>query len=241
MAAEMVAGAGLLLDERELFWGIQTAAETAFHIIPVFVLRLIERSCARRALDARTMPFPPAAAERSMARSSVRTISVVNRRVSSGTHRSPKCRERLFCMGIAVKVQVFPKGLADRVRKFLADQRAGAGKRRRQAFFPRRQHRRLLSQNGFPPRGLDGVHKLVFRHPFLPGKPVFRGEKKGRGMRAPQSIQCGTRRQLFFSQTAFSEREPRQIVVHGPDGRRLPTRRNSFSAYRPRTTCARGR
>ena len=45
-------------------------------------------------MDARTMPFSPTAADRPMARSSVRTISVENSFVSSGAHRSPKWRVR---------------------------------------------------------------------------------------------------------------------------------------------------
>lgn len=217
MAAEMVAGAGLLLDERELFWGIQTAAEAAFHIIPVFVLLFIgAQLCAQGVGRAN---HAVSACRRRAVNGQIVGADHLGRE-QTGQQRNPPFpemqRERLFCMGIAVKVQVFPKGLADRVRKFLAAQRAGAGKRCRQAFFPRGQHGRLLSQNGFPARGLDGVHKLVFRHPFLPGKPVFRGEKS-RGMRAPQSIQRRTLGQLFFVYGVF-EREPRQIVVHGLTG-----------------------
>ena len=217
MAAEMVAGAGLLLDERELPRGIQTAAEAAFHIVPVLVLLFIgAQLCAQGVGRAN---HAVSACRRRAVNGQIVGADHLGRE-QTGQQRNPPFpkmqRERLFCMGIAVKAQVFPKGLADRVRKFLAAQRAGAGKRRRQAFFPRGQHGRLLSQNGFPPRGLDGVHKLVFRHPFLPGKPVFRGEKS-RGMRAPQSIQCGTLGQLFSVYGVF-EREPRQIVVHGLTG-----------------------
>ena len=58
------------------------------------------------------MPFSPAAAERSMARSSVRTISVVNSLVSSGTHRSPQWRVNgFFAWAVPSKRRYFRKAV----------------------------------------------------------------------------------------------------------------------------------
>ena len=120
--------------------------------------------------------------------------------------------ERLFCMGSTVKAQIFPEGCPYCLGQFLTAQRAGTGKRRRQTFFPRRQHRRLLSEHSFPAGGLKRVYQLVFRHPFLSGKLVFRG-KKGSRMHLPQSRQRGALRQLFFVDGIF-QCQPCQIVIH---------------------------
>lgn len=112
VTAEMVSGAKPLFNQRQLSRGIQTAAETAFHIIPVLVFAVAGFQLRAKRLDARTMPFSPAAAERSNARSSVRTISVVNSLVSSGTHRSPKWRVNgFFTWAVPSKRRYFRKAV----------------------------------------------------------------------------------------------------------------------------------
>ena len=154
-----------------------------------------------------------------MARSSVRTISVVNRLGQQRHPLVPRNAERTaFLHGHrAVKVQVFPKGLRGSASASSSPLSVPG-----QASAADRPFSHGVSTGGFWPRtdfhraDWTRVDKLVFRHPFLPGKPVFRGEKS-RGMRAPQPIQCGTPGQLFFVYSVF-EREPRQIVVHGLTG-----------------------
>ena len=85
MAAEVIAGAAALLDARERLRGIEAAAEAALDVSrdPPLRARSSEAG-ARSALDARTMPFSPATAERPMVSSSVRTISTGRSLVSSG-------------------------------------------------------------------------------------------------------------------------------------------------------------
>ena len=106
------------------------------------------------------MPFSPTAADRPMARSSVRTISVVNSFVSSGAHRSPEMEGKgRFGVGGAVKAEIFLEGGPDRRRYLIPAHNAGTGKSLRQSLFPRGQHRQSLPKHGF------SIWRTVWRTP----------------------------------------------------------------------------
>ena len=240
MAAEMVAGAGLLLDERELPRGIQTAAETAFHIIPVFVLLFIgAQLCAQGVGRAN---HAVSACRRRAVNGQIVGADHLGRE-QTGQQRNPPFpemqRERLFAWASPSKCRYFRK--ASQIASASSSPLSVPG----QASAADRPFSHGASTGGFCPR--TDFHRAdwtaytswFFRHPFLPGKPVFRGEKS-RGMRAPQSIQCGTPGQLFFCIRRFRARATPDRRTWS-DGRRRPTRRTASSAYRPRTTCARGR
>ena len=214
VTAEMVSGAEPLFDQRQLPRGIQTAAETAFHIIPVLVFAVAGFQLRAKRIG-RSHHAVFSGRRRAVNGQIVGTDHLGREQLGQQRHPSlPEMEgERLFCMGSTVKAQIFPEGCPYCLCQFLAAQCAGAGKRRRQTFFPRRQHRRLLSEHSFPAGGLKRVYQLVFRHPLLSGKLVFRG-KKGSGMRLPQSRQRGALRQLFFVDGIF-QCQPCQIVIHG--------------------------
>ena len=90
-----------------------------------------------------------------------------------------------FGVGGAVKAEIFLEGGPDRRRYLIPAHNAGTGKSLRQSLFPRGQHRQSLPKHGFPSGGLYGVHQLVFLHPLLPGKLIFRFKKRG-SMGLPQ-------------------------------------------------------
>ena len=150
-----------------------------------------------------------------MARSSVRTISVVKQ---LGQQRHPSLSEmeseRLFCMSSAVKAQIFPEGCPYCLRQFLTAQSAGAGKRRRQTFFPRRQNRRLLFEHSFPAGGLEARIPAGFSPSTPVGKAGIPRQKRQRHAPAAAPSSAG-RSGSSFSVDGIFQREPCQIVIHG--------------------------
>ena len=110
----------------------------------------------------------------------------------------------------AVELQIPPKRRQHGTLQLLAAQIAGAGKVLGKALFPRCKDRRLLSQHGFPPLGLERVDQLIFLHPLLPREQIFR-RKKFRRVCAPQLREHRTHGKLLFIHRVF-ERQPRKVV-----------------------------
>ena len=124
VTAEMVSGAEPLFNQRQLPRGIQTAAETAFHIIPVLVFAV-----AGFQLRAKRIGRPHHAVFSGCRRAVNGQIVGADHfgREQLGQQRHPSLPEmegeRLFCMGSAVKAQIFPEGCPYCLCQFLTAQR----------------------------------------------------------------------------------------------------------------------
>ena len=209
----MVSGAEPLFNQRQLPRGIQTAAETAFHIIPVLVFAV-----AGFQLRAKRIGRPHHAVFAGSRRAVNGQIVSADHlgREQLGQQRHPSLSEmegeRLFCMGSAVKAQIFPEGCpycSVSSSPFSVPGQASAADRlspkaSEQAAFVRAQ----LSS------GRTEVRTPVGFSPSIPVGKAGIPRQKGSGMRLPQSRQRGALRQLFFVDGIF-QCQPCQIVIHG--------------------------
>lgn len=211
VAAQVVAGAELLLDARELVGRIDAAAEAALDVAAVlrFVLVGAQTRAQRvRDLDHAVFSRHGGAADGQIVR-------------ADDLGRQELCEKRCplvvkvqlepaFFMHRAIELQVLFKCRAHGDLKLGGVHRAGAGERLREPFFPRGENGRLLPEDRLPAVGLHGVDELVFLHPLLPRELVFRREKLLRVLAA----EIGEHRALgqFLFIRRVLERQPAQLV-----------------------------
>ena len=207
----MVSRAELLLDARERLGGVDAAAEAALDVVAI--LRLVLVGVQARAQ--RVRDFDHAVFSRHSGAADGQIVR------ADDLGRQELCEQRrpfvaevkvkgLFLVHRAVELQVFLEGCAHGGLQLRCAQRAGAGKRRGKPLFPRGKQRRLLRKHRFPPRRLERVDELVFLHPLLTRKLIFRGEEF-LCMAAAQLGEHGTHRQLLLIGRVF-KCQPRKLV-----------------------------
>ena len=169
VAAEVVSGAVLLLDEGELLRAVDAAAEAALDVIAVRLLPLVRAQAGAqgvRRLDHAALPGVGGAADGEI----VRADDL--RREELREKRRPalvkvQAQGRLFMDG-AVELQVRPEGIADGPLQLVGAERAGAGEGAGELLLPRVQRRRTLAEHALPAGGLERIDQLVLVHPLLP-------------------------------------------------------------------------
>ena len=222
----MVSRAELLLNARERLGGVDAAAEAALDVVAI--LRLVLVGAQARAQ--RVRDFDHAVFSRHSGAADGQIVR------ADDLGRQELCEQRrpfvaevkvkgLFLVHRAVELQIFLEGCAHGGLQLRRAQRAGAGKRRGKPLFPRGKQRRLLRKHRFPPRRLERVDKLIFLHPLLARKLIFRGEEF-LCMAAAQLGEHGTHRQLLLIGCVF-KCQPRKLVknalarVTRPGGKKL--------------------
>lgn len=211
VAAQVVAGAELLLDARELVGRIDAAAEAALDVAAV--LRFVLVGAQTRAQRVRDLDHAVFARHGGAADGQIVRADDLGRQELC-EKRCPLVvkvqLEPAFFMHRAIELQVLFKCRAHGDLKLGGVHRAGAGERLREPFFPRGENGRLLPEDRLPAVGLHGVDELVFLHPLLPRELVFRREKLLRVLAA----EIGEHRalgQLLFIRRVL-ERQPAQLV-----------------------------
>ncbi len=211
VAAQVVAGAELLLDARELVGRIDAAAEAALDVAAV--LRFVLVGAQTRAQRVRDLDHAVFARHGRAADGQIVRADDL-RRQELGEKRCPLVvkvqLEPAFFMHCTVELQVFFKCRAHGDLKLRGVHRAGAGERLRKPLFPRGENGRLLPEDRLPAVGLHGVDELIFLHPLLSRKLIFRREEFLRVLAA----EIGKHRalgQLLFIRRVL-ERQPAQLV-----------------------------
>ena len=211
VAAQVVAGAELLLDARELVGRIDAVAEAALDVAAVLRFVLIgaqTRAQRVRDLDHAVFPGHGGAADGQIVRA-----DDLGRQELCEKRRPLVVKVQLepaFFMHRTVELQVFFKCRAHGDLKLGGVHRAGAGERLREPFFPRGENGRLLPEDRLPAVGLHGVDELIFLHPLLPRELVFRREKVLR-VRAAEIGEHRALGQFLFIRRVL-ERQPAQLV-----------------------------
>ena len=181
------------------------------------------------------MPFSPLPPERSMARSSVRTISVVNSLVSSGTIAPEMEGERLFAWAVPSKRRYFRKAVCTASvssSPLSVPGQASAADRP----FSRAPAQAALSPSTASSGRIEARIPAGFSPSIPVGKLVFR-QKRQRHARLPQFFQRRALRQLFFVDSISNASHARSSYM--VDERHPPTRQTAFGRSSPNHLCTR--
>ena len=210
-AAQMVAGAAALLNERKLLRRIQAAAEAALDIVPILPFTLIGAQMrpqrVGRAHHA-VLSRGGGASHGQLVRSDDLD------RHELGEQRRPFVAEmkaeRVLFMNGPVELQILRKRRKNAALQLAGTERSGAAQCIGQSLLPRCEQRRALTQHALPVRGLEGIDQLVLFHPLLPRELVF-GREKLPGVGTAQLFKHRPPGQFLFVHGVF-QRKPRKVV-----------------------------